>query len=165
MSLRKEIILGEITGKNTAIHAYDKIIWIIRSGYLTLFYGGWAIVLNVVIDKGGGFAQYDEIMIIMFAVTFVLAFGSYRVDRNYLRRKFRVIHSLNELLKYSFEIKNVEDINDDVIEIMHDYIKVSGDVDNKQYEIDGYIQAVYAEKWLYGVSVLSLIVALLLVFC
>ena len=40
MSLHKEIILGEIAGKNSAIHAYDKILWMIRSGYLTLFYGG-----------------------------------------------------------------------------------------------------------------------------
>ena len=57
MSLQKDIILGEIAGKNTAIHAYDKILWMIRTGYLTLFYGGWAIVLNVIADSGndGGF--------------------------------------------------------------------------------------------------------------
>ena len=51
MSLHKDIILGEIAGKNAAIHAYDKILWMIRTGYLTLFYGAWAIVLKGIIAK------------------------------------------------------------------------------------------------------------------
>lgn len=164
MSLRKDIILGEIAGKNAAVHAYDKILWMIRSGYLTLLYGGWAIVLKSVIDKGGSFSQHKEIMIIMFGVTLVLTFGAYMVDLNYLRRKFRVIASLNQLLKFSFDIEDMEAINDETLELLHKHIKVSGDADNKKYKTDGYKQAVYAERWVFGASVLLLIGALLYIF-
>ena len=64
MSLRKDIVLGEIAGKNVAVHAYDKISWMIRTGYLTLFYSGRAVALNVV-DKGGDLSQYEEIVLSM----------------------------------------------------------------------------------------------------
>jgi len=32
----EDVIMQEIAGKNAAIHAYDGIIWKIRSGYLAL---------------------------------------------------------------------------------------------------------------------------------
>lgn len=99
MSLQKEIILGEINGKHAAIHAYDKIIWTIRTGYLTLFYSGWAIVLNAIVDKGGDFDEFTDVIIVMLAITFSLTAGAYIVDNNYLKRKFRVIYALNEILK------------------------------------------------------------------
>lgn len=44
--LLEKIVLGEITGKNKAIHAYDGIVWKIRTGFLTLMFGGWAILLK-----------------------------------------------------------------------------------------------------------------------
>ena len=33
-----KIILDEITGKNQAIHAYDRMIWTVRTEFLTLFF-------------------------------------------------------------------------------------------------------------------------------
>jgi hypothetical protein len=55
--LLKQIVLGEIEGKNRAIHAYDGIVWKIRSGFLTLLFGGWSILLTGIVktkDKAIG---------------------------------------------------------------------------------------------------------------
>lgn len=163
MSLHKDIILGEIAGKNAAVHAYDKILWMIRTGYLTLFYGAWAIVLKGIIDDGGDYIQYKETMIFMFSITFSLAIGACVVDNNYVRRKFRVIFALNKLLKYSFDIKDEESINEEIMTKLHEYLKVSGEK-NDSYKSDGYKQAVLAERLIFGVSILPLILALLYIF-
>lgn len=164
MSLHKDIILGEIAGKNAAIHAYDKILWMIRSGYMTLFYGGWAVVLKSMIENGGGFTDYKGILVIMFAITLSLAIGAYLVDKNYLRRKFRVIFSLNILLEYAFKIQDEEAIDKTILDTLHTHLKVSGDADNTNYDTDGYKQAIFAENAIYIISVLSLLAALLYVF-
>jgi hypothetical protein len=37
-------------GKNRAIHAYDGIVWNIRSGFLTLLFGGWSILLTGIVQ-------------------------------------------------------------------------------------------------------------------
>jgi hypothetical protein len=36
----------EISVKIQAIHAYDKIVWTVRSGFLTLVFGGWGFIIN-----------------------------------------------------------------------------------------------------------------------
>ena len=38
--LSEQIILNEIAGKNAAIHVYDKIFWVIRTGYITIVFDG-----------------------------------------------------------------------------------------------------------------------------
>ena len=163
MILHKDILLGEIAGKNAAIHAYDKIIWIVRSGYLTLFYGGWAIVLKSMIEKegGGGLAQNKEIILVMLSITLSLAIGAYIVDKNYLRRKFRVIYSLNKILGYLFDIESLDKVDNKIIEDLRKHIQVSGDADNRNYDIDGYKQAVLAENSIYVISILSLTAVLI----
>ena len=125
LCLNKDIILGEITGKNAAIHAYDKIIWMIRSGYFTLLYGGWAILLNGIIDKEAKVEDYQHLVVLMLAITLGLVIGAYVVDRNYMQRKFRVIFSLNKLMDLTFGNANVENINDKEIKDFKKYLKVS----------------------------------------
>ncbi len=49
--LLEKIVLGEIEGKNLAIHAYDSIIWKVRTGSLILMFGGWAIFLKSIVEK------------------------------------------------------------------------------------------------------------------
>jgi hypothetical protein len=44
-NLISKIIVDEIGGKNQAIHAYDKMIWTVRTGFLTLFFARWGILL------------------------------------------------------------------------------------------------------------------------
>lgn len=48
--LIEKIVLGEIEGKNRAIHAYDGIVWKIHSGFLILLFGGWSILLTGIVQ-------------------------------------------------------------------------------------------------------------------
>lgn len=91
----ERLILGEIEGKNGAIHAYDGMVWRIRSGFLTLLFGGWAIVLKGIVesaDKQPG--EYQPLAWGLFLFSLGFALGARYVDRNCVRRKFRVIAAL-----------------------------------------------------------------------
>jgi hypothetical protein len=164
MTLHKDIILGEIAGKNAAIHAYDKIIWMIRSGYLTLLYGGWAIILKGIVDTCEGILQNEYVILVMLSITLSLAIGAYIVDKNYLRRKFRVIYSLNKILEYLFEVDSLDKVDDKIIIKVREHIQVSGDADNRNYDTDGYKQAIRAENAIYAISILSLTAVLIYIF-
>ena len=163
-NINKEIILGEIDGKNAAIHAYDKIIWMIRSGYLSLLYGGWAIILAGIVEQDNNIMQHKNMILIMFSITFSLTIGAYILDKNYLQRKFRVIFTLNKLLELTFGLKNIETIDAVLVKELRDYLKVSGDADNSSYDTDGYKQARTAENTIYLFSVLPLMLGLLYVY-
>jgi hypothetical protein len=162
MSLCKEIILGEITGKNNAIHAYDKILWTIRSGYLTLMFGGWAIVIKGAMDQGGDLKKIRHLLIVMFVVSVSFAIGAFILDQNYERRKFRVIASLNRLLSQALNLEDVENIKAEERKALHESIQVAGDADNNSYRISGYKQAAAAGITLYVASVIAVLVAGLL---
>lgn len=159
MSLRKDIILGEISGKNNAIHAYDKIIWTVRSGYLTLMFGGWSIVIKAAIDKGGDFQQIGHLLIAMFVVSIGFMVGAFIIDKNYVRRKFRVIASLNRLLLHALDIEDVENINAKDKKALRETIQVAGDADNTTYRTNGYRQACKAGIALYSASLIAVITA------
>jgi hypothetical protein len=100
-----KVVLGEIKGKNKAIHAYDSIVWKIRSGFLVFMFGGWSILLKVGLRKEGLeiISQPLALGLLLFSVSF--AYGAWNIDRHYLRRKFRVILALNGLTE---EIKACE---------------------------------------------------------
>ena len=164
MNIIKDIVIGEIAGKNAAIHAYDKILWTIRTGYLTLFYSGWAIVLNGIINNGGEIKSYSEVIIVMLAITFGLTAGAYIVDKNYIRRKFRVIHALNSILETLVKSDLVNDINTDALSVLNEHMRVSGDADNERYKTDGYRQAVRAENAIFSISAISLLAALAYIY-
>lgn len=155
MSLRKDIILGEIAGKNNAIHAYDKIIWTVRSGYLTLMFAGWAIVIKAAIDKGGDFGQIGHLLIAMFVVSTGFMVGAFIIDKNYVRRKFRVIASLNRLLSQALDLEDVENIKAKDKKALHEIMQVAGDADNTTYSTNGYRQACNAGVALYSASLIA----------
>ena len=52
-SFLQELILNEIKGKNAAIHAYDRMSWTVRSGFLTLFFAAWGLVLGGMVKSIG----------------------------------------------------------------------------------------------------------------
>jgi hypothetical protein len=162
LSLRKEIVLGEITGKNNAIHAYDKTLWTIRSGYLTLMFGGWAIVIKGAMDQGGDLKKVRHLLIIMFVVSVGFAIGAFILDQNYERRKFRVIASLNRLLSQALDLEDVDNIKAEARKALHENVQVAGDADNETYRISGYRQAATAGITLYVASVIAVLVAGLL---
>ena len=41
-----KLVNSEIAGKNNAIHAYDKMIWTVRTGFLTLVFVAWSFVIK-----------------------------------------------------------------------------------------------------------------------
>lgn len=160
MSITQDIVIGEIAGKNAAIHAYDNILWTIRTGYLTLFYGGWAIVLKGILDSGGDFNMFKDVLLVMFAITLSLTVGAYIVDSNYLKRKFRVIYALNSIMECLIKNGDLIEIGNEIIAKIDKHIRVSGDADNKNYETDGYKQAVIAENAIFMITIISLLLSL-----
>lgn len=89
-SLVEKIILEEVSGKNKAIHAYDGIIWKVRSGYLTVLFAGWAILLKSIIEsKIHSPQEFRSFVAAMFCFSAGLAVGGWFVDRTYIRRKHK----------------------------------------------------------------------------
>ena len=97
--LQRELILGEIGGKNAAIHAYDKIIWIIRSGFVSIVFGAWALLLTGA-ARGGGLVENRGLVGLLTVLTFGAALFAWYADRNYVQRKFKVIASLDLLMDF-----------------------------------------------------------------
>lgn len=163
MSWRKDIVTGAITGKYSALHAYDRMIWTIRSGYLTLLFGGWALVLKSTFDAAAPlyelrtrFAVFYSAMIV---VSLGLMSGAFIVDHSYLRAKFLVIASLNKLLPRAVNLKNIENLAPDELSGILEEMRVAGHSSDLSYRIKGYNQAAFDEYALYSISLLAVLIA------
>lgn len=150
-SILKDIILQEITGKNMAIHAYDGIIWKIRSGYLALVFGGWAILLKSLTD--GIIEKVNIIVISMFIVNLGMSFGGCFIDCNYVRRKFRVILVLDQLME------SIKENHVDLNKIPDNLLKVSGDNPEMPYKCSGYKKAALVGKAVYFITAFFMAIA------
>ena len=95
----KSLINGEIAGKNNAIHVYDRMIWMVRSGFLTLVFAGWSLMLKAAVENKVDILQIAPYVFMLCGFTLALAIGGFMIDRNYVRRKFRVIKALNGLME------------------------------------------------------------------
>jgi mannose-6-phosphate isomerase-like protein (cupin superfamily) len=137
MTMLKDVVLGEIAGKNTAIHAYDGIIWKVRTGFLTLVFAGWAILLQSMAGGTVTKGNADVLVISMFLVSLTMTFGGWFIDRNYVQRKFRVILALNELME------EVHEFHSELGGISVDLLKVAGDDAKRKFDCSGYRQALY----------------------
>ena len=105
-SVKQQILLEEMAGKNAAIHAYDHIIWVVRSGYLTLFFAGWALMLKALVEATPSAESPESIMRylpMMLVMSAGLTIGGLAIDLNYVIRKFRVIASLDRLMELAFQ--------------------------------------------------------------
>jgi len=94
--LLTDTIKFEMGGKNQAIHEYDKMIWQLRIGYLTVFFTVWGLIIKSLIDKGT-INQLDQIVSLMSLLAIVITIGACGVDSSYVRRKYKVINALNKL--------------------------------------------------------------------
>ena len=161
-NIKQKIVLGEIEGKNLAVHAYDKMIWTVRTGFLTLFFAGWGILLKSILSSPSKECpNFHNILITMILVSTTLGFGAFIVDRNYVRRKFRVINALDKLLA---AIMTMEESSITSFREIKDYIEVSGDKDNQNYKkVSGYSSAFNAAVVIYCVPInISIICVFLL---
>lgn len=154
----EKIVLGEIEGKNRAIHAYDGMVWKIRTGFLTLLFGGWAILLKGIVDsKDASPATYGTLIGGLFLFSLGFAFGAWYIDRSYVRRKFRVILALDRLMD------EARDCAGDYHKISPELLKVVGDSGEMPYDSTGYREAASAERIVYLVPLTILAGALILV--
>ena len=88
--------------------------------------------------------------------------GAFVLDRNYERRKFRVVVSLNSPLRQVLNLENIDNLVPEDRTRLQDLICVAGDVDNDLYKISGYHQARSARITLYSTAILSVAFAVVL---
>lgn len=151
--------LAELSGKNKAIHAYDGIIWKVRTGYLTLLFAGWAILLKSMIEsKTHSPQEFESFVAAMFFFSAGLAIGGWFVDRTYIRRKHRVILALDRLSDA------IEDCAGDFQKIPPQLLKVAGDNPDMPYESKGYREAHRDANCVFFVPLATLAVAASCIF-
>ena len=161
--LVNQIITDEISGKNKAIHAYDTIIWKVRSGYLTLIFAGWGIILTALIGKEIQFLEAKPYILSMLLVSSGLSISGFSIDINYVRRKFRVIRDINKILKLvpNLGIEGIKNYLDDISQFM----RISGDSGDDSYKEvkKGYNAAFLAALVVYFIPLLVLLAGLFLI--
>ena len=151
----EKFVLDEVAGKNDAIHGYDKIIWIIRSGFLTLVFAGWAILLKEMAGNMRLLKDASYLVLGMLFLSIGLAVVGYIVDFNYLRRKFRVVNIKNKLVDVIMQSGgNASSVPPHLLEI-------TGTKDSNAYHCRGYYWACVEGLVVYFAPVLMLILAVL----
>ena len=153
----EKVVLGEIEGKNRAIHLYDDIAWKIRSGFLTLMFAGWAIVLKGIVEAQSSMDKYRGLVFALLLFSAAFGLGAWYIDRNYLRRKFRVILALNEL------IDELAASGGDYSKVSSRHLKVAGDDAQRPFDCAGYREARSTELAVYLAPLLILIAGVFLV--
>ncbi len=107
-TLFESTIKFEMEGKNQAIHEYDKMIWNLRIGYLTIFFSAFSILLKSVIDKGS-LCQKDLILDLVKILAIMISIGALFVDSNYVWRKYKVIKAINALYREIFKLAVIKE--------------------------------------------------------
>lgn len=167
-SLLKRLVIDEIAGKNQAIHAYNKMIWTVRTGFLTLVFAGWGLLLSSVADGIVGnqcsdpFAQAWPLLVAMLAVSIGLAVAGFIVDFKYVQRKFRVVSALNGLMTKIIEQDEAELMNREfILRELKPFIVISGGLDSQDYaKVSGYNEARNISIIIYSVPIISVAIAI-----
>jgi hypothetical protein len=155
-SLRQKIVMDEIAGKNNAIQSYDKTLWTIRSGFLTLLFAAWGAVLSVVANNP---YLLETVLVGMVCISFGLTFAGFLIDLNYVKRKFRCIHALAVLLDEAF--RNIDTL--DRMRKRKVWLRVSGD-DVHLPPAKGYKNEVLVSCIIYPVPFISILVGAIITF-
>jgi hypothetical protein len=163
----KNIIIKEIDGKNQAIHEYDKMLWALRTGFLTLFFAGWGLLLAPFAEQkpipDNQLIDINTLLLVMASISLTICIGGFLIDLNYIRRKYRVIHSLDLLYKRIF---SQEKLNELKTEQFLDLIQVSGSKANKNYikTSGGYSREKIVTYLIYLMPIISMIVGIVLLW-
>lgn len=148
-NLAEWIVRNEIEGKNLAIHAYDGILWKIRTGYLTLHFSSWAVIVTAVEKDPSRKALWPS-AVALLAISLGLAVAGHAIDRNYVKRKFRVIRSVDLLSVSAFEGAAAEK-GGGAARIDPEDLKVAGDSGSQEFEGRGYEEAIGVTHQLYSI--------------
>ncbi len=160
-SLLESFILSEVGGKNQAIHSYDRMMWTVRTGFLTLFSAGWGLLLKAMFEKQctAPNALDNQILLVMLLISLVLGVGGFIVEQSYARRKFRVIYALDRLM--SGIVYGKEKFPEGLEEIAGTF-QVSGDKSDDSYRaVSGYAPEVMTSRIIF---LLPMVIAGLAVF-
>lgn len=149
-SVIKGLINSEIAGKNNAIHAYDRMVWTVRSGFLTLVFAGWSFVIKAAVENKTDFRQTTSYIFILSAFSLALAIGAYIIDRNYARRKFRVITGLHQLMEIITTL-DFDKVQSETQSELTELLKISGDADNHKYKSAAYRNEITVSRIIYSV--------------
>lgn len=155
------LIKEEIGGKNNAIHAYDRMIWTVRSGFLTLVFAGWSITIKSAIEAKAGLAEITPFVLTLGAFSLGLAAGAFVIDRNYARRKFRVIAAVNELMQIITRI-DIEKVDKPISRELTELLQISGDAANRKHMIPAYANEILVSRIIYIVP--SLLVTSIMLY-
>jgi hypothetical protein len=150
----EKLVFNEVAGKNNAIHSYDEIIWKIRTGYLTLLFAAWAIILKNVVDSTKSpHSNYGMIVIALFLFSLGLALGGWFIDMTYVRRKERVILALDDLTEA------IEGCKGNFLKIPTRLLKVAGDKPDMPYDSKGYQEAYRGSIMVFFIPLLAVMLA------
>jgi hypothetical protein len=156
-SALEKLVIGEIEGKNRAIHTYDDVVWKIRTGFMTLLFGSWAILLKAVVESSASLdAQHRRLILALLIFSAGFAIGAAYIDRTYVRRKFRVILALDSLTA------EVQQCSGDLRRIAPSLLQVAGDNGDAPYKCSGYRQALKGELMVYAVPLAALLLGIAL---
>lgn len=155
--LLEKMVLAEIEGKNRAIHTYDSIVWKIRTGFLTLIFAGWAILLRGIVE--GKAESSNLILKLLWGMALFscgLAYAAWIMDCNYTRRKFRLILAFDRLMD------QVRICHSDLLKIPAGLLKVAGDKGELPYDCRGYRDAMMAARLVYTIPLVIVVIVILL---
>ena len=170
----EQILLDEIQGKNNAMHAFDRIIWTIRTGFVTVFFGAWGILVTGLARENADLQLIAKLVVPLWIVSAGLSLCAWLVDVNYMRRKFRVIRALNtafdEFVDHAIsasdpEKENASDAEKDNSKLPREKLKaffrVSGDSGGGSFAGAGYDDAKTACTLIYTVPCITVAISLL----
>lgn len=142
------LVQNEIGGKYAAIHAYDRMIWTVRSGFLALVFAGWSIIIKSAIETKAALADITPYVLTLCAFSLGLAAGAFVIDRNYARRKFRVIAAINELMQI-ITTKKMEELDKPVPTELVELLQISGDAANDKHLIPAFANEILVSRIIY----------------
>lgn len=133
----KELIMDGLSGKIKAIHAYDSMIWTVRSGFLTLVFAAWGLAIKTAMENKLLIHEINGYALLLSGFTVVLAIGGYCIDINYAKRKFRVITSVNQLKRIVVRPEGTP-FSPIEIEQLRELLMISGDSTSVSYQSTQY---------------------------
>jgi hypothetical protein len=163
---REKLILGEISRKNMALHAYEDMIWKVRTGFLTVLFLGWGLLLKSIVDAPSHSAP-PMLVVVMLVFSLGVAWGAFIADRQYIRRKFRVILALNEIIAACHSSPDkLDELPPPLLQIVGDNpdsrSQIVGDKPDSSNECSGLREATKDAKRIYVIPMAAVIVAALL---
>lgn len=156
----KQLILDGFTGKNRAIHAYDRMIWMVRSGFLTLVFAAWGFLIKTALEQHIAITNTMGYIQLLAGFSLVLAYGGYIIDVNYVKRKFRVITTVNELRTIVIR-PGMSDYLPEEVERLRELLKISGDSVSIDHRSPQFENERRVSRVIYGLPSLLIILLLL----